>query len=182
MAIELTILGSGSATPTLTRNPTAQFLQIDGKCLLIDCGEGTQMQLMKFQLKSSKIDTILISHLHGDHYFGLIGLLTSMSLLSRTQDLHLYGPPILQDIITLQLNAGMVTLSYNLHFHPLTDEGLIAETNKIEVFSFKVQHRIDCWGFLFKEKKNPTVPKIDLDIFFCFQNIKTINNFIWKIN
>ena len=153
--LAITILGNNSAIPAFGRNPTSQMLQNNDNSFLIDCGEGTQSQLAKYKLRRSKLSHIFISHLHGDHYFGLIGLLTSMSLLSRTQDLHLYGPPILQDIITIQLNAGMVTLSYNLHFHPLTDEGLIAETNKIEVFSFKVQHRIDCWGFLFKEKKNP---------------------------
>ena len=108
--LAITILGNNSAIPAFGRNPTSQMLQNNDNSFLIDCGEGTQSQLAKYKLRRSKLSHIFISHLHGDHYFGLIGLLTSMSLLSRTQDLHLYGPPILQDIITLQLNAGMVTL------------------------------------------------------------------------
>jgi len=122
---------------------------------LIDCGEGTQMQLSKYKIKRSKINHIFISHLHGDHYFGLIGLLTSMSLLNRTQDLHLHAPPELEQLITLQLNFASTHLCYPLHFHGLQTEGLIVDGNKMTVECFKVKHRIDCWGFLFREKKKP---------------------------
>lgn len=121
---------------------------------LIDCGEGTQMQLSKYKIKRSRINHIFISHLHGDHYFGLIGLLTSMSLLNRTQDLHLHAPPELKQVIDLQLELAATHLSYPLHFHPLTKEGVIVQGSKIIIECFRVQHRIDCWGFLFREKRN----------------------------
>lgn len=151
----LTILGNNSAIPAFDRNPTAQVLQTMDESFLIDCGEGTQMQLSKYKVKRSRINHIFISHLHGDHYFGLIGLLTSMSLLNRTQDLHLHAPAELDQLINLQLNLAATHLSYPLHFHALKDEGVIMEGNKMVVSCFKVQHRIDCWGFLFREKRNP---------------------------
>lgn len=151
----LTILGNNSAIPAFDRNPTAQVLQTPEESFLIDCGEGTQMQLSRYKIKRSKINHIFISHLHGDHYFGLIGLLTSMSLLNRTQDLHLHAPPELEQLISLQLNFAATHLCYNLHFHPLLEEGLIVDGNKMKVECFKVKHRIDCWGFLFTEKKKP---------------------------
>ena len=153
--LALTILGNNSAIPAFDRNPTAQVLQTQEESYLIDCGEGTQMQLSKYKVKRSKINHIFISHLHGDHYFGLIGILTSMSLLNRTQDLHLHAPPELEQLITLQLNFAATHLCFNLHFHPLQKEGLIVDGNKMTVECFKVKHRIDCWGFLFREKKKP---------------------------
>ncbi len=153
--LALTILGNNSAVPAFGRNPTAQILQTQDDSFLIDCGEGTQLQIAKYKLRRSKLSHIFISHLHGDHYFGLIGLLTSMSLMGRTQELHLFGPPLLQDILLLQLDAAAVTLSYKLHFHPLGEEGVLVDSKKITISTFKVQHRIDCWGFLFREKKNP---------------------------
>jgi ribonuclease Z len=153
--LALTILGNNSAIPAFDRNPTAQVLQTMEESFLIDCGEGTQMQLSKYKIKRSKINHIFISHLHGDHYFGLIGLLTSMSLLNRIQDLHLHAPPELEQLINLQLNFASTHLSFALHFHPLQNEGLILDGNKMTVECFKVQHRIDCWGFLFRQKKNP---------------------------
>jgi ribonuclease Z len=153
--LALTILGNNSAIPAFDRNPTAQVLQTMEESFLIDCGEGTQMQLSKYKIKRSKINHIFISHLHGDHYFGLIGLLTSMSLLNRIQELHLHAPPELEQLINLQLNFASTHLSFALHFHPLQNEGLILDGNKMTVECFKVQHRIDCWGFLFRQKKNP---------------------------
>jgi ribonuclease Z len=153
--LALTILGSNSAIPAFGRNPTAQLLQTEECSFLIDCGEGTQTQLARYKLRNSKLSYIFISHLHGDHYFGLIGLLTSMSLLNRTQELHVYGPEPLGKIIEIQLEAGEVSLNYPLHFHPLKQEGIICQTGKMEIQCFKMQHRIECWGFLFKEIKNP---------------------------
>ena len=153
--LALTILGNNSAIPAFGRNPTAQILQTQEDFFLIDCGEGTQLQMSKLKIRRSKISHIFISHMHGDHYFGLIGLLTSMSLLSRTQDLHLHAPPLLKEIIDLQLSAANTTLNYKVHFHPLDEEGIIANTNKISVECFKVKHRIECWGFLFREIKKP---------------------------
>ena len=153
--LALTILGNNSAIPAYGRNPTAQVLQTNETAYLIDCGEGTQLQMTKYKIKRSKINHIFISHLHGDHYFGLIGLLTSMGLLGRITDLHLYAPPVLEKIIQLQLDAAAAVLPYTLYFHAITAEGPIANDKKVWVECFRVQHRIDCWGFLFREKKNP---------------------------
>lgn len=150
----LTILGNNSAIPAFDRNPTAQVLQTMDESFLIDCGEGTQMQLSKYKIKRSRINHIFISHLHGDHYFGLIGLLTSMSLLNRNQPLHIHAPAPLQELINMQLDFASTQLCFPLHFHSLQDEGAIVSNDKITITCFKVQHRIDCWGFLFKEKKN----------------------------
>lgn len=153
--LALTILGNNSAIPAHGRNPTAQVLQTNDENYLIDCGEGTQNQLTKYKIKKSKINKILISHLHGDHYFGLIGLLTSMGLLGRTNDLHIYAPALLQQIIQLHLDAANTTLPYQLYFHELNKEGEITNDKKIIISTFKVNHRIDCFGFLFTEKKKP---------------------------
>jgi ribonuclease Z len=152
--LALTILGNNSAIPAFDRNPTAQILQTAEESFLIDCGEGTQMQMTKYKIRRSKLSRIFISHLHGDHYYGLIGLLTSMSLLGRTQDLNLHAPAPLEEIINLQLKVADTHLSYKLHFHPLRAEGIIVDDKKISVACFAVQHRIECWGFLFREKKN----------------------------
>lgn len=157
--LALTILGNNSAIPAFGRNPTAQVLQLEDEFFLIDCGEGTQLRMAKYKIRRSKIEHIFISHLHGDHYFGLIGLVTSMSLLSRTQDLHIYGPEPLEHIINFQLKVADTTLSYKLYFHPLTIDGIIVNENKFTVSCFQVKHRIPCWGFMFKQKKNPR--KID---------------------
>ena len=123
--------------------------------MLIDCGEGTQTQLNRYKVKPGKITHILISHLHGDHYFGLIGLLTSMSLLNRKQELHLYGPKDLKDIIQLQLKVADTELNYPLHFHALTQEEVIMESTTMRISCFKVYHRIECWGFHFSEIRKP---------------------------
>lgn len=153
--LALTILGNNSAIPAFDRNPTSQLLTTPEEGFLIDCGEGTQLQMSKFKIRRSKINHIFISHLHGDHYFGLVGLLTSMSLMQRTQDLHIHAPAPLEEIINLQFKAADTHMTYPLHFHPLTNEGIIVDGKKIQVQCFNVQHRIDCWGFLFREKKNP---------------------------
>lgn len=159
--LALTILGNNSAIPAFDRNPTAQVLQTQEESYLVDCGEGTQMQMAKYKVRRSKINHIFISHLHGDHYFGLIGVITSMSLLGRTQDLHVHGPAELEEIIGLQLKVADTHLSFALYFHPLKEEGLILNGKKMTVHCFPVQHRIPCWGFLFREKKNPR--KLDPD-------------------
>ncbi len=159
--IAITILGNNSAIPAFNRNPTAQILQTLEESYLIDCGEGTQLQMSKFKIRKSKIKYILISHLHGDHYFGLIGLLNSMSLLGRTQDLHIYAPAALQEILELQFKVADTTIPFKLHFHALTQEGVIIDESKVKVNCFKVKHRIECWGFLFTEKKKPR--KINTD-------------------
>lgn len=152
--LALTILGNNSALPAFGRNPTAQVLQTNNELCLIDCGEGTQLQMTKFKIKRSKIHHIFISHLHGDHYFGLIGLLTSMGLTNRTEDIHLHAPAMLEEIIQIQLRVADTRLPYKIYFHHLGEEGIIVDTNTLTVQAFKVQHSIDCWGFLFREKKN----------------------------
>jgi ribonuclease Z len=153
--LALTILGNNSAIPAFGRNPTAQVLQTTDENYLIDCGEGTQLQLNKYKIKRSKINRIFISHLHGDHYFGLIGLISSMGLMGRANDLHIYAPAPLEKIIQLQMEAANSTLPFKLYFHNITHEGEIANDNKITVTAFAVNHRIACWGFKFTEKKNP---------------------------
>lgn len=149
----VTILGNNSALPAFDRHPTAQIITMDEHLFLVDCGEGTQSQMGKYKIRRSKISHIFISHLHGDHYFGLIGLLTSMGLLGRQQEIHLFAPPPLKSMIDMQLNVADTQLPFDLHFYPLTEEEIIVKENKYEVSCFKVQHRIECWGFKFSEVK-----------------------------
>ncbi len=151
--LALTILGNNSALPAFGRNPTAQVLQTPEESYLIDCGEGTQVQLTNFKIKRSKINHIFISHMHGDHYFGLIGLISSMGLMGRSADLSIHAPASLQNIVLLQLEAAHTTLPFKIYFIPLGEEGTIHDGKKITVESFKVNHRIACWGFIFREKK-----------------------------
>ena len=149
--LAVTILGNNSALPAFDRHPTAQVVTMEENIFLVDCGEGTQMQMAKFKIRRSKINHIFISHLHGDHYFGLIGVLTSMGLLGRSQDLHIYAPVALKSIIDLQLKVADIQLPYTLFFHPLETEGVIIREPKFEVSCFHVYHRIECWGFRFRE-------------------------------
>jgi ribonuclease Z len=151
----VTILGNNSALPAYDRHPSAQIVTINDQLLLIDCGEGTQMQLSRYKIRRGKLNHIFISHLHGDHYFGLIGLISSLALLNREQPLHLFAPPGLEEIIALQLKVASTTLPYELVFHPLNKEEVILDTPKFSVETFHTQHRIPCWGFLIKEKKHP---------------------------
>lgn len=151
---ELTILGCSSATPTSKRNPTAQLLNIAERFFLIDCGEATQIQLRKFKLKFQRINHIFISHLHGDHYFGLMGLISSMHLLGRTTDLNLYCPSGLQEIIEVQLKYSQTYLNFKIvyHHHSYINNELLFEDEKVEVRAVILNHRIPCCGFLFVEK------------------------------
>ena len=158
--IAVTILGNNSAVPAHGRHPTAQVVQSDEHTFLVDCGEGTQMQIDLFKIRRGKINHIFISHLHGDHYFGLIGLLTSLGLNNRTNDLHIYAPKNLEAIVNIQIEAAGGRLSYALHFHDLDKEEIIFSDKKMTVQCFRVNHRIECWGFKFQEKKNRR--KIDI--------------------
>jgi ribonuclease Z len=151
--LAVTILGNNSALPAFDRHPTSQVVTMDEHMFLIDCGEGTQMQMAKYRIRRSRINHIFISHLHGDHYFGLIGLITSMGLLGRDHDMHLYAPAPLKEIIDLQLKVADTILPYKLHFHPLKEDGIIANEDKFKVRCFRVQHRIPCWGFVFEQVK-----------------------------
>jgi ribonuclease Z len=154
MKFELTILGCGSATPTSVRNPSAQVLNILERFFLIDCGEGTQVQLRKFRIKMQRINHIFISHLHGDHYFGLIGLISSMHLLGRKHALQVYAHPDLEKIIQMQLKASDTRLNYQLHFHELQYDKntLLVDDPYYSVETIVLKHRIPCCGFLFREK------------------------------
>lgn len=153
MKFEVLILGNSSATPMFERHPTAQIINFNEQIFLIDCGEGTQMQLHRYGVKSNKISHIFISHLHGDHYLGLVGLLSSMNLHGRFSDLHLYGPAPLIEIINLQLKHSDTFLQYNLVFHPTNpdDEEVIFQNNTISVKSFPLKHRVPTTGFRFDE-------------------------------
>jgi ribonuclease Z len=151
----VTILGNNSALPAFDRHPTAQVVTLDQHQFLIDCGEGTQMQLSKYKIRRSRINHIFISHLHGDHYFGLPGIITSMGLLGRDADLHIYAPAALQNILDNILQAASAIMPYRLHFHAITEEGILVEDPKFTVECFRVLHRIECWGFLFRERKKP---------------------------
>jgi ribonuclease Z len=157
----VTILGNNSALPAFDRHPTAQVVTINEQIILIDCGEGTQMQIARYKIRRSRINHIFISHLHGDHYFGLIGLLTSMGLLGREQDLHLFGPKGLDEIIALQLKVANTVLPFKLHFTALVKEGVLVDNNKFSVECFATQHRVECYGFIIREKKVPR--RIDRD-------------------
>lgn len=159
MAFDLTILGSGAATPTLQRAPTAQFLQCENRNYLIDCGEGAQMQLLKQGISASKIEAVFISHLHGDHYLGLPGLISSMHLLGRKQELKIVGPPELQQILEFQFTITGMYPQFELKFIHTDEEPLklLLSNELLEVFSFPLKHRIFCTGFLFKEKTKPRI-------------------------
>jgi ribonuclease Z len=151
----VTILGNNSAVPAFDRHPTSQVVSTSQRNFLVDCGEGTQIQLAKYKVRKSKISHIFISHLHGDHYFGLIGLINSFALQGRQQDLHIAAPPQLEAIINIQLNAANTRLPYNLCFHPITNSGKLMMVDDIEISCFKTDHLIDCYGFKFSEIKNP---------------------------
>ena len=155
MTFEVTILGSSSATPVYNRNPTAQLLNCNEKFYLIDCAEGTQQQLIKFGLKASKIDYVFISHLHGDHYFGLIGLLSSMHLNGRIKPLYIYGPEAIKEILELQFKHSDTHLIYELIYFAIdaTKPEVIFENNDVIVETIILNHRIPCTGFKFTEKK-----------------------------
>ena len=152
--MKLTILGCHSATPRINTNPTAQVLDIKNHVFLIDCGEGTQVQLRKNKVKFNRIKHIFISHLHGDHYFGLVGLISTFRLLTREADLHVYGPKGLKEVITLQMKLADSWTNYNLFFHELTSKEpeVIYEDDAVEVSTIPLDHRIYTNGFLFKEK------------------------------
>ena len=153
--MKLTILGCHSAVPRTNTNPTSQVLEIKNNVFLIDCGEGTQVQLRKHKIKFVRIKHIFISHLHGDHYFGLVGLISTFRLLSREVELHIYCPKGLKEVITLQMKLADSWTNYPLIFHELDSKTseLIYEDDKVQVFTIPLNHRVYTNGFLFKEKE-----------------------------
>ncbi|OXB02635.1 ribonuclease Z [Flavobacterium oncorhynchi] len=152
--MKLTILGCYAATPRTLTNPTSQVLEIKNRLFLIDCGEGTQVQLRKNKIKFSKINHIFISHLHGDHLYGLIGTISTFSLLGRTTDLHIYGPKGIKELILLQLKLTESWTTYSLFFHELESKKseVIFEDTKVIVKTIPLKHRVYTNGFLFQEK------------------------------
>ena len=161
--MKLTILGCYAATPRTFTNPTSQLLEIRNRLFLIDCGEGTQVQLRKNKIRFSKINHIFISHLHGDHFFGLVGLISTFTLLNRTTDLHIYGPKGIKEIIKLQLRLSNSWTNYGLFFHELesNESEVIFEDEKVLVKTIPLKHRIYTNGFLFQEKVGER--KLNLD-------------------
>ncbi|PVD50697.1 ribonuclease Z [Terrimonas sp.] len=151
----VTILGNNSALPMHDRHPTSQVVAYYEHLFLVDCGEGTQLQMTRYKIRRNRIKHIFISHLHGDHYFGLPGLLTSYGLNGRTEDLWIFSPPLLKEIIALHIKAADIVLPYTIHFTAIDKEMVLYEDKKIEISCFAVSHRIPCWGFLFKEKAKP---------------------------
>ena len=157
MIFEISILGSSSATPIYQRHPTAQIINIHERLFLVDCGEGTLIQMNRYRVKFHRINHIFISHLHGDHYLGLVGLLSTMHLQGRTTSLTIYCHEPLKEIVEMQLKYSETELRYKLHFHFLdTEKGtLIYSDESIEVRTIILNHRIPCTGFIFSEKEGP---------------------------
>lgn len=163
MKFEVTILGSNSATPAYGRNQTSQIVNVNERLYMIDCGEGTQLQLLKYGIKPSRIRGIFISHLHGDHYLGLVGLISSMHLNGRTEELMIFGPSPLKEIIDIHLKYSDTRLRYPLVFLATqhADEQVIYRSDFLSVSSFPLDHRVPCTGFLFQEA--PPLPKLNMD-------------------
>jgi ribonuclease Z len=157
LSFKVTILGSSGALPAYGRFPSSQLVEIQSRHFLVDCGEGTQMQLMKFQTNLHRINHIFISHLHGDHFLGLMGLIFTMHLLKRSNDLHIYGHRGLDEIITTQLRHSLSAPNYKLIFHPLEKDKIevIYEDEVLTVETVPLIHKLTCSGFIFREKEKP---------------------------
>lgn len=164
MAFKITILGSSGAVPAYGRMPSAQFLEVENNYFLIDCAEGAQLQLMRYELNMHRIDHIFISHLHGDHYLGLMGLIFTLHLNKRKSDLHIYSHKGLDEIITLQLKYSKSSLNYKIVFHLLTPgkKEIIFEDKFVTVETIPLLHKLDCSGFLIREKQKPR--RIDKEV------------------
>ena len=161
--MKLTILGCHSATPRWDAHPTSQVLDVKGQLFLIDCAEGTQVQLRRFKIKFARIKHIFISHLHGDHFFGLVGLIATFRLLGREAELHIYGPKGIKEAVTLQLKLGNSWTNYPLLFHELEgkEPQLLFEDDKVSVTTIPLNHRVYTNGFLFQEKPGERVLNIE---------------------
>jgi ribonuclease Z len=164
LPFELKILGSNSATPVYNRHQSSQLLNIENEFFLIDCGEATQHQLLKYKFRFNKINTILISHLHGDHYLGLPGLLSTMHLNGREKDITIFGPPGLDEILTTQFRYSQMYLNFKIHFKKLDtySKTIIRDENNLIIETIPLNHRIPCCGFLFREK--PKRRRINKDV------------------
>jgi ribonuclease Z len=156
MSLQLTILGCHSATPREKAYPTSQYLEINNRHFLIDCGEGTQRQMRKHKVSFAKINHIFISHLHGDHFYGLIGLISTFGILNREKELHIYGPKGIKEVTNLQLKVSKSYSKFDIIFHELTSKNseLIFEDDKVSVTTIPLTHRVYTNGFLFREKES----------------------------
>lgn len=154
---ELHILGCGSALPTTRHFPTSQIVNVRDKLFMIDCGEGAQLQFRKSRLKFSRLNTIFISHLHGDHCFGLLGLVSTLNLLGRTAELHIYSPKGLEELMAPMLNYFNHQMTYKILFHEFEtkEQAVIYEDRSLTVTTIPLRHRLPCCGFLFAEKQRP---------------------------
>lgn len=163
MSIRLTILGCHSATPRVNAHPTAQYLEINSRSFLIDCGEGTQRQMRKYKVGFSKINHIFISHLHGDHFFGLIGLISTLGLLGRERELHIFGPKDIKKMTLMQLKITQSHAKFPIQFHELSskESEVILDDDKVTVKTIPLKHRIYTNGYLFIEKEKPKNLHID---------------------
>nr|WP_029489311.1 ribonuclease Z [Ochrovirga pacifica] len=186
--MHLTILGCHSASPRTNAYPTAQYLKINERHVLIDCGEGTQVLLRQHKVPFAKIKHIFISHLHGDHFFGLVGLISTFGLLDRRTELHVYGPKGIKEIITLQLKLSNSWTAFPLLFHELSSKKseLIFEDKKITVHTIPLDHRVYTNGFLFSEKSdlrkiNIEAVKREPEIEICdYHHLKNGKDFVKK--
>lgn len=185
MGFSITILGCSSAIPTVERNPSGQVINFNDRLYLIDCAEGTQLQLRRYVPRIQRLQAIFISHLHGDHFFGLVGLVSTLSLLGRKKDLHVYGPDGLEEIVMLQIAYSQTQLNYPLFFHTTTPgiAEVIFDEDDFYVTSFPLDHRIPTHGFVFKEKK--VLPKIRKEVVFSeeipyteYQRIKEGDDYV----
>ena len=161
---QIHILGCGSALPNLKHNTSSQLIEIHDKMFMIDCGEGSQLQLRKSKVHFSKVGAVFITHMHGDHCFGLMGLVSTFGLLGRTAPLHIYAPKEMQELFELQQKLFCSTFEYQLIFHPVetTENKVIYEDKSLTVTTIPLQHRVPCCGFLFKEK--PRLPHINREM------------------
>ena len=163
------ILGCGSALPTLHHNASAQVVEIRGKLFLVDCGEGTQVQLRRSRLRFTKISAVFITHLHGDHCFGLIGMLSTFGLLGRTARLAIYAPAALEDMLTRQMQMFCHDFDYEVDFHAVdtSQQQVIYEDRSLTIETIPLEHRMPCCGYLFREK--PSLPHIRRDMIDFYQ-------------
>ena len=179
MTFKLTILGTSASLPAYGRHQSAQLLEIGKLTFLIDCGEGTQLRLTHHKIKAQKIDHIMISHLHGDHYLGLVGLLSSMNLLGRKKKLILHGPNGLEEIITTQFRYSQTSLNYLISYQRLdtNQSNTIFENDTLSIMSFPLRHRIPCCGFVWREKPKPKrINKETLPVDLSLVNIVRLKN------
>jgi len=158
------VLGCGSATPTLRHNCSTQVVEIRGKLFMVDCAEGTQKEMLRTHLGYGRLHTVLLSHLHGDHCFGLMGMICTMGMTGRTAPLHVYAPPMLENILNQQLEMFAAGLEFQVVFHPVdtTRSYVIYEDRSLTITTIPLNHRVPCCGFLFTEK--PTLPHIRRDM------------------